>query len=270
MTSSQLLFNFTANQLVYNDVSVLSIFNEKLLISSIVFFRLFIYSREGRYLSSIATQGNKLCDATWTPRGNIIYTITASNRVMVTLDSGIEILEFFANEVLQFLSVSNDDIIYLTGGNAGVYQSTDDGFSWSLVLKGVDYQHFSQVNKVTTDHSDDFWTLKYNSLYMYSKDRRHSGDMVTSRYVNVFKTNDKNMNFSLSSLSYDGNTNFFLSDLRDKAIHVLSVTGQYRCQLMSSHRITSTPLKLAVDRERQLLYVGQKNGVVAVFKLTYG
>ena len=49
-----------------------------------------------------------------------------------------------------------------------------------------------------------------------------------------------------------------------------SVNGQYHCQLLSSHHIKNLPCRLAVDKERQLLYVGQDESVVGVFKLTYG
>ena len=275
MTSSQLLQNFTFDQLKGDWVSVLSVFNGKLVVSRVGLSQLFFYSREGRYLSTITTNDNdKLFDATWTPRGKIVYT-TYSNKVVVMSESGKVLTTHTQMTSPRYLSVSNDDLIYLADWKIGVYQSTDDGVSWSLVFKSTYGRHCLQVNKMTTDHSDDFWTLEYNDdenyhLRVYSVDRRRSDCYVTWRDINVPTTDGKHIDLFNSRLSYDGNMNIFLSDYHNKAVHVLSVNGQYHCQLLSSHHFKNEPCRLAVDKERQLLYVGQKEGVVGVFKLTYG
>ena len=135
--------------------------------------------------------------------------------------------------------------------------------------------HCLQVIKVTIDHSDDFWTLEYSNnnnwhLRVYRVDRRRSVDNVTWRDINVPTTNGKHIDLSCSRLSYDGSMNIFLSDYDNKAVHVLSVNGQYHCQLLSSHQFKNSPCRLAVDKERQLMYVGQWEGLVGVFELTYG
>ena len=291
MTSSQLLQNFTVGQLkgwnsfvFLNCVDILSVFNDKLLVSYSGLSKLFIYSREGHRLSTITTNNNdKLWDATWTPRGNIVYTTCDSNnttlysnKVVVMSESGEVITTHNQMTDPRYLSVSSDDIIYLADYKTGVYQSTDDGVSWSLVFKSTDKWHCRQVIKVTTDPSDDFWTLAQSDndsyhLRVYSVDRRRSDGNVTWRDINVTTTDGKHIDLSYnSSLSYDGNMNIFLSDCDDKAVHVLSVNGQYHCQLLSSHHFKNEPLRLAVDKERQLLYVGQGKRVVGVFKLTYG
>ena len=277
MTSSQLLQNFTVDQLKNSGVNILSVFNDKLLVSRELLSQLFIYSREGRHLSTITTNNNdRLWDATWTPRGNIVYTTWDSNKVVVMSESGKVITTHKKMTSPSRLSVSSDNIIYLADSNTGVYQSTDDGVSWSLVFKSTDGWHCKQVIKVTTDHCDDFWTLEYYSdnknwhLRVYNVDRRRSDDNVTWRDINVPTTDGKHINLSYSSLSYDGNMNIFLNDYYNKAVHVLSVNGQYHCQLLSSHHIKNEPHRLAVDKERQLLYVGQWESVVEVFKLTYG
>ena len=216
-----------------------------------------------------------LWDATWTPRGNIVYTTYRSNKVVVMSESGKVITTHTQMTDPRYISVSCDDIIYLADYKTGVYQSTDDGVSWSLVFKSTDGWHCEQVIKVTTDLSDDFWTLEKSNnnkyhLRVYSVDRRRSDGYVTWRGINVRTTDGKHINLSDSRLSYDGNMNIFLSDYHNKAVHVLLVNGQYHCQLLSSHHIKNEPFRLAVDKERQLLYVGQKFGVVGVFKLTYG
>ena len=275
MTSSQLLLNFTVDQLKGWWFDILSVFNNKLLVSGYGLSQLFIYSCEGRHLSIITTNDNdKLCDATWTPRGNIVYTTWDSNKLVVMSESGEVIATHTRMTKPRYLSVSSDDIIYLADYRTGVYQSTDDGVSWSLVFKSTDGWYCIQVIKVTTDHSDDFWTLEESDndsyhLGVYSVDRRRSDGNVTWRDINVPTTDGKHINLSHSSrLSYDGNVNIFLSDYHNKAVHVLSVNGQYHCQLLSSHHIKNKPWRLAVDKERQLLYVGQEGSVVCVFELT--
>ena len=276
--SSQLLFNFTVDQLMdsYRHINILSVFNDKLLVSGNGLSQLFIYSREGRYLSTITTNNNEwLVDATWTPRGNIVYTAWLRFRVVVMSQSGKVVTTHTQMTVPCDLSVSSDDIIYLADYRTGVYQSTDDGLSWSLVFKSTDGRHCLRVIKVTTDHSDDFWTLEKSDNYdyhlrVYSVDRRRSDGNVTWRDINVPTTDGKHIDLSSSRLSYDGNMNIFLSDYHNKTVHVLSVNGQYHCQLLSSHHFKNIPLRLAVDKERQLLYVGQLGGVVGVFELIYG
>ena len=277
MTSSQLLLNFTVDQLKFWYFSILSVFNDKLLVSGNGRSQFFIYSREGRHFSTIRTNYyDQLYDATWTPRGNIVYTTLFSNKVVVMSESGKVITTHIQMRDPRRLSVSNDDIIYLADLKTGLYQSTDDGVSWSLVFKPTDGCHCWQVIKVTTDHSDDFWTLQYNSdnnnnhLRVYSVDRRRSDGNVTWRDITVTTTDGKHIDLSRSSLSYDGNMNIFLNDHDNKAVHVLSVNGQYRCQLLSLHHFKNKPYRLAVDKERQVMYVGQVEGVVEVFKLTYG
>ena len=276
MTSFQLLQNFAVDQLEDCGVNILLVFNDKLLVSRYGLSQLFIYSREGRHLSTITTNNyDELWDATWTPHGNIVYTTCDnSNKVVVMSKSGEVITTHTQMASPRYLSVSNDDIIYLADSQTGVYQSTDDGVSWSLVFKSTDGWHCYHVIKVTTDHSDDFWTLEYSDinywhLRVYSVDRRRSDGKLTWRDINVIITDGENIDLSgYIRLLYDGNMNIFLSDYHNKAVHVLSVNGH--CQLLSSHHFKNKPHILAVGKERQSLYIGQDGGVVGVFKLTYG
>ena len=279
VTSSQLLFHFTVDQFKGWGVFIMSVFNDKLLVSCVYYCsQLFIYSREGRHLATITINDNdKLWDATWTPRGNIVYTTFKSNKVVVMSESSEVITTNTQTTSPLYLSVSNDDIIYLANWGTGVYQSTDDGVSWSLVFESTDGRHCMQVIKVTTEDSDNFWTLEYNDNYnntqlrVYSVDRRRTDGNVTWRDINVTTTDGKHINLSISSrLAYDGNMNIFLSDYHNIAVRVLSVNGQHNCQLLSSHHIKNNPFRLAVDKERQLMYVGQRESVVRVFKLAYG
>ena len=248
-------------------------FNNKLLVSSSDFSQLFIYSREGRHLSTITINDNdRLDDATWTPRGNIVYTTYNSNKVVVMSESGKVITTHTQMTDLRRLSVSNNEIIYLADHEKGVYQSTNDGVGWSHVFESTDGWHCEQVIKVTTDHSADFWTLEWsdNNNYHLRVYSRCSDGNVTWRDINVPTADGKHTDLYNSSLSYDSNMNIFLNDYESKAVHVFSVNGQYHCQLLSSHHFKNKPCRLAVDKEHQLLFVGQDNGVVGVFELIFG
>ena len=270
MTSSQQLLNFTVDQLKTRNVSILSVFKDKLLISRFGQTQLYIYSSEGLYKSTIKTNDNdELYDATWTPRRNIVYT-SWHKKVVVISKAGKVINKYTQMADPRCLSVSNDGIIYVADYKTGVYQSIDEGVSWSLVFKSTDGSLCEQVIKVTTDRSDDFWTLetKNNSCHLrvYSMDKRHADSNVKWRNIDVSTTDGKPVDLSACKLSHDGNTNIFLCDCKNKAVHVLSVTGQYQCQLLSSHHIKNEPSRLVVDSQ-QLLYLGQEKGIVEVFKL---
>ena len=277
MKSSQLLLNFTVSQLESRRVDILSIFNDKLLVSSIGQSQVFIYSREGRYLSTFNIHDNdSVRDATWTPHGNIVYT-TFRDKLVVMSESGEVSTPQTQITHPQKFHASSDDIIYLTSFldmSLGVYQSTDDGVSWSLVFNiTYDWWFDRELIKVATDHVDEFWTLDWPGNYflrVYCKDKRRSDGNVTWRIITSPTINVEHDDLWKATLSYDGNMNIFLSDRENKAVHVLSTNRQYHCQLLSSHQIKNFPLKLVVDKERQLLYIGESEGVVEVFKLTYG
>ena len=280
MSRFQQLFTFTVNQLknpgsqrFYNPeyVNILSVFNGKLLFSREKLSHLYIYTREGFYRSTITTcDDDMLHDAAWTPRGNIVYT--AWGIVVVMSESGKFNAKHTQMTRPERLSVSNEDIIYLADWETGVHQSADDGFSWSLVFKSTDGWHCWHAIKITNDHydSDDFWTLERSTfgahLHVYSVDRRRSGDNMPWRDIFPIKDGKHVALNSQTIMSYDGNMNFFLGETFSSDVHVLSVNGQYHCQLESSSYMTG----LAVDKERQLMFMGHEVALVTAFQLTYG
>ena len=276
MTSSQLLLNFTVHRLK-NDITILSVFNDKVLVSCSGLSQLYINSLGGRHLSTITINDNdKLLGATWTPYGNIIYSSLTTRKVWVMSESS-KVIATHDEMGSECYCVSNN-IIYFTNWGPGLYQSTDDGTSWSLVFKVTYLLNCLSMIKVTTDHNDDFWMLdyvKYNNdgiynLLVYSVDRRHSDGNVTIKNMKVTTADNKHLDLLYSRLSYDGSKNIFISDWKNKAVHVLLTNGQYHCKLLSSRHLKNPPLILAVDKKSQLLYVGQANGIVEVFMLTYG
>ena len=248
-------------------------FEGQLLLSRAGHSQLFIYKQEtDQYRLPITiAENDKLYDATWTPKGYIVYTTFNTKKVVViSTESGSAIATHTHITDPRLLSMSDDKKIYLADYDTGVYESTDDGVNWNFVFESRDDWHCWQVIKVRNgDSSDDFWTLEKKRddrhLRVY---KRYSDGKLTWKNI-IFTPAAGNIDLSKSSLSYDRKTKaIFLSERHNKAVHKLSVEGQYQRQFLSSHDIKNKPWRLAVDGES--LYVGQFDGVVEVFPLKSG
>ena len=238
--------------------------------------QLFIYSREGHYVSAIKIEDYPF-DATWTPRGNIVYTIYNSSEIgaVVVISKTGKVIKVNDHIIKpRYLSVS-EDIIFLADMHVGVFQSTNDGALWTLVFVSHEGWLCNQVIKVTSDtyNRHDFWTLEFTvsklRLGVYNLDIWSPYDNVTWQEINVTKADGQRIELHSSKLSYGGEGHIFLNDLFKKEVHVFLVNGRYLGQLLSAHQIRTKPETLALDKERQLLYIGQGLGVVGVFKLPY-
>ena len=247
--------------------------NGNLLIGRKRFAQLFVFSQAGNHLETFTSTNDGFVDATWTPRGNIVYTTNVSKRVVVMSKSG-DIIKHTQMTNPQELSVSNDGVIYLADCKSGIYNSTDDGLTWNF-LDGWLCRH---VFKVTTDHGNEFWThergynlliTRYAQIHVFSE-QALGGSAAQSKDISFNTPDGRRLCLEDSRLVYDGFTNVFLNERNNKAVHLLTVNGQYRCQLLSSGQIKNQPCRLAVDKECQQLYVGQRGGIVEVFKLKYG
>ena len=279
VTSPELSHSFTVEMLKSGEIDILSVFNDKLLVGRKNFPQLFILSQEGNHLETFTIDSDGFIDATWTLYGNIVYTTSKSKLVMLKTLSG-ELIAYTQMTNPQDISVSNDGVIYLADAKAGIYQSTDDGISWNLVFKHCDGWLSRQVVKVNTDHGEEFWVLERGNIFsknvhlrVYGEvDKRKTlrGSSVPLKDNNLNTPDGRRINLVDSKLLYDGYNSIFLSECYNKAVHLFSVNGHYLCQLLSSCHIKNQPYRLAMDKECQQLYVGQKGGVVDVFKLIYG
>ena len=280
MTSAQHQRDITIRQLKGSEwgVYTMSVVNSEIVVGTQWGRELYVYSTDGSHVTTIALpDSDTLCYVTWTPRGHIVYTAYNCRRVVVMSRSGDVIAHTQMTGPL-CLSVSTDDVICLADRKSGVYQSRDDGVTWSHVFKSPDGWQCWQVIRVSRDrHTDDWWTLEYKDmdtrLRVYTTgDRGQTGGHVTWRDVTVPSQAHITGN---SRLAYDGHTNIFLNDSYNRAIHVLStVSGQYDRQLVSPSHFTSynRPECVAVDSQRDghvTMYVGQWYGLVSVFRLSY-
>ena len=248
-------------------------FNGKLLFGRARHTQLYIYDQDtGQYRSTITLPDNGgLYDAKWTSTGNIVYSTRKTKNVGVISESGEVIVTPIQMKKPRLFSVFEDKIIYLADYFDGVFESTDDGVNWRFIFKPSNEWHCWQVIKIkNSDGSDEFWSLEKGSDNRIDKRqlcvyKRHSDDNFTWTDVNITA---KRIDLSKSSLSFDGNKNFFLSERSKKIVHMLSLEGLYQHQLLSSNDIAKEPWRLAVDKK--LLYVGQFEGVVEEFLLTSG
>ena len=277
INSSTFLFKFTVNQMTDDYVSILSVFNAKLLVSCYEKHKLFIYSSLGHYLSTIIT--SKLCDASWTPQGNIIYTSSGNYNIMVISEVGKIIKRSNMAEPLG-LSVSSDGIIYLADSTTGIHQSVDDGISWKFVMKPNSVFGCKLVLKVTTENSDDIWILEDKGLGLehqlnkYSIGREFSEENLTWMEIAPKEKVAFSIFNGLCKLSNDNKGNIFLSDDdKSNSVHVFSENGQYIQKLLTLNDIYANklnePKQLSMDNKNKLLYFGTRSGEVIVFKIFY-
>jgi hypothetical protein len=174
--------------------------------------------------------------------------------------------------------MSTDGVIYLADYRAGVYQSTDDGESWSDMCKVADGWHCVQVIRVSSDSNTQiFWAseaLQHADntkwrLRVYTVDKRQVGDSLTWRDVTLPSHVSVNLRNCKLAYDYDGYTNMFVTDFNSKAVPLWTVSGQYVCQLVSPHQLVNIPQLLAADSQHgHVMYVGQDGGTVGVFELT--
>ena len=279
--TSDLLFYFNVDQLKF--VDILSVRNNKLLLGQHHDIQLVTYDFKDNHFSTIQTIGNYLFHAAWTPLGNIVYTVSNANYVVRILDSSNVSTRSHILDLATFISVSNDDVIYLAAGESGIYQSLDDGISWSFVFKPAEHWYCRQVIKLIIDGSENFWTIEQTNykhglpiqlrLSVYKSNRTRSDKIAKLRDVNSGEIVYTPLicllyNVGELKLSYDSNMNIFVSNGLSE-VHVFLANGQYLCDVVNRNLIETTIYALAVDNNNRLLYIGQYDGFVGVFKLSY-
>ena len=273
-----LQYRFKINQLKGVDVRILSLFEDKLLVGSTEENELFIVSIEGRLILNFKTE-HKLVDAKWTPKGNIVCSIDGNNDVLVISEHGKPISMYSEIGEPRSLSVSNEGIIFLGDYSNCLYESKDGGFSWNYAFENLDerYRWIPQTGiadrskcfqaiKITTNEINQFWILETSDensafLRVYSLDRKRTNKIFSWREFNIILSTN-------SKLSYDGNMKIFVSDTLTTNVSIISVNSHHECFQLSTIQTTSCSHGLTFDRNHQLLFVGQEDGLIEVFKMT--
>jgi hypothetical protein len=257
-------------------VNILSVSSEgQLLVGQAGARQLHVYSAHCSHVTSITLpDDDDVWDAVWTRRGNIVYSEWRSGKVVTVSQSGDVIHQTHVLDP-SYLSVSTYNVTYLISGYKSVYQSTDEGLTWGHVFTAFKDWQCWQVIQVSTDNNiDALWTLvaldlaEYWRLRVYTVDKRRAvGDNATWRDVTL--PSHETVDIRHSRLAYDGYTSIFVTDGRNTAVHVWSVSGQYDRQLVSYQQLSSLPLCVAVDTQRHVMYVGHDKDRVGVLELTY-
>jgi hypothetical protein len=123
--------------------------------------RLHVYSADYSHMMSInLCDDDTLGNAVWTPRGHIMYAAYNTEKVVVMTRTGEVIAQTKNPAGLRFY-VSPEDVIYLASFDRDVYQSTDDGATWTHVFEVADCSYCLQVIKVSSDsNTQTFWALE--------------------------------------------------------------------------------------------------------------
>ena len=273
VTSCEMIRSFVADSLNDKAVSILSVLNDHILVGHESFAQFFIYSLEGRLISSVTISASETAfDAKWTSQGDIVYTTNSKKVVLISNSS--EIISQTVMKNPHYLSVSYDNKIYLADYVLGIYQSVDGGVSWNFFFRQHDDWRCWQVVKVTTSYGDSFWTIEtkkddsnHHEIKMYT---RHLDGSSTHKNLNVAIIDKRFIDLTYSSILFDGEASVLLSEWENSAIYVYSSNGQYQSELKLLLDYTKDkPLILSLERKRSL-FVGHNKGLVKVCKLAQG
>lgn len=231
---------------------------------------LHVYATDGNHVLSIDLPG-MLVDAVWAPyNGSIICTIRShysqTRNVLVMSVTG----HIVAGNIMvspEYLSVSSDNVIYLTDSTDGIFQSTDSGMTWNQVIKLSNQVRNQAVKVFTSEQLADIWVIEHGenwNVCIYTVLHNNSNAIQSRR--NLVLPLDAGVDNG--RLIFDGYTNVYIvSEFNNKVVYCVSVDGLYFDVLISlRRRITS----VAVDKKRTTMFVGQNSGYVSVYALQFG
>jgi hypothetical protein len=172
----------------------------------------------------------------------------------------------------RYLSVCSDGIIDVADWLTGVHQSTDGGKKFFRMFTSLDDGFFWQVIRVSsTSQSNIFWVLKVfddNSmrLMVYTVSTDSDKDIVEGRDIalppHVYLRN--------AAMAFDRWRDLvYITDRHNRAVHALSVASErYECQPLSPQHFNDTRTPTCLVVKDDVMYVGQSENMVGVFKLT--
>ena len=273
MTSLKFLYNIII-QPKNEGVCFLSENHDKLLIGTCTKPQLQVFDNEGHYMSTVKVNGPHLAGALWSLNGNIVYAIkNRFNQVSAETESGDVVTRTIAG-LPSGLSISNDGVILLSTDTDGIYQSDDNGLTWHFLFILDSKARSVKVFKLPNVSEYNYWVLEDLSLF--------ANRLRVCKIVGIYSTGcvqcikkslpsicaDKSNCPMKSSVLYLGNESLIFSQPQKNAVYLLSESGQYLSQLLSSKEIES-PYSMAMNNKHHHLYLGQKHGIVGVFEIEY-
>ena len=274
--SSTLLNSFTLHDMKFSSITILSFFNYQLLVGEYK-QTFFIFNQNMKHIRTIHTKycadSSLIRDAIWTPKGDILYAQSQCNKVYLISDYDAFITANTVTDPRKFSIFDNN--IYLADYYSGVYQSTDDGFTWTLILKSANEGHFCQAIKIIADSYSYFWTLEMlqevTYLQVYRADTRNADSTETFINTNLNRPFQTIVEGN-SQIWYDGRTFVFAGKSMIQGFQVYSLNGEYRFTLLpSENKLHSKPnytiMSVTMDREHRIIFFGTQFGILLQSKL---
>jgi hypothetical protein len=228
-------------------------------------FQVLICNAEGDLIALVPLPfPHQLQDAAWTPlKSNIICILLNSGGQLVILSTTGTILKRVNMRLPQHLSVSSDNVIYVTEEDDGVSQSTDDGKTWSRIIDKprIGWGYIFAI-RLCIKNTTNTWVIEYR----HDAQRLRIYSSTSSRDVTL----PSNTSFSLhaSKLLFDGDSDVYMSDYHNRAVHVWSVHGQYEYKLLFGNYAHSISC-LAINKQRSYMYLGIENGFISTFTVQW-
>ena len=210
-----------------------------------------------------------MIDATWTPRGDILYSLKDENLLVKLSQNGTFISTLSLPSPYSFL-VSNDDSIYVVSSLYGVFKLENEEQNWKLVIKLPFGWNYWQVINVVNEDSEELWTYvstNYTRLLFSCKLKNCESTLREKNFRFTAADISKILSGSSRPMACADNKHVILSDKINKVISVLPVNSTNYYKLLSKNDIRHKAYVIAVDKKLSRLYVGQERKTVTVFQL---
>ena len=200
-----------------------------------------------------------IVDISWTPRGNIVYTTSGKadnekpekNRLVTTDKTGIFISQQQMTAPTRF-SVSGDNTICLTDKVNGIYESKDDGITWTHILRQPnDTTRCWQAIKVHNNQDEVvYWALAESNSDKFCLRRFTLSNGVI--WQDIFLPGP---DLSLSKMAFDGKENIFLAAYNSDAVLSIPVNNPQNYKYLSFNESIRKLCGINFDCCNQLLYL---------------
>ena len=250
------------------EITMLAVKNNKILVGEPNCTELFIYDDKGKLLNTIKV-GTIVCDAAFAPNGNIICSTPTLGLLVMSEDGKVMQQKFLTSP--RDISVSSDGEVFVTDSSEGVFQSSDNGNTWCLIF-GVSISSWMswQTLKLRNDQGEIvYWTLEVlqNENNCRIIERALSGDLIATRLLSMKIANGTDISKSYTRMVYNEDHSVLLIDTKNSSVHSFSVNNyQYEKQLFGKNEI-NRPTMHAINKKSNLLYIGQEDGTLKIFKL---